>query len=256
VKHTDRCVFNSFDNVQHMASFSPMAKRIRQGSPVVVVAYLRVSTSAQELGPEAQRAQIESWAAREGARIAAWHVDAGVSGAAAIEDRPALGAALSSLREHGAGRLVVAKRDRVARDVVIAALVERAAAAAGARLVSADGTGNGDSPADAFMRTVIDGAAAYERGLIRARTKAALAAKAARGERTGAVPYGFRLADDGVRLEAEAGEQAVLVIVRELRSSGLSQRAIARILTARGHLSRAGKPFLQTQVARMCARAA
>ena len=50
--------------------------------------------------------------------------------------------------------------------------------ARGARLVSATGEGNGDSPADAFLRTVIDGAAQYERGLVRARTRAALAVKA------------------------------------------------------------------------------
>jgi len=41
-------------------------------------------------------------------------------------------------------------------------------------VVSASGEGNGDSPADAFIRTVIDGAAQYEHGLIRARTCAAL----------------------------------------------------------------------------------
>ncbi len=84
--------------------------------------------------------------------------------------------------------LVIAKRDRLARDVAVrdderAAKVRREGP-------GADGTANGDSPADAFMRTMLDGAAAYERALIRARTKAALAAKRARGERAGAVPYG------------------------------------------------------------------
>lgn len=183
-----------------------------------------------------------------------WHTDHGVSGATAIDARPGLCAALGALGELGAGILAVAKRDRVARDVVIAATVERAAASAGARVVSADGTGNGDSPADAFMRTVIDGAAAYERGLIRTRTKATLAAKATRGERVGEVPYGFRVAADGVHVEADDAEQAVLAAIRELRAAGLSQRAIARELTARGLLSRAGRPFQQTQVARMLAR--
>jgi DNA invertase Pin-like site-specific DNA recombinase len=231
-----------------------MAKRT--GNPRTAIGYLRVSTDEQRLGPEAQRAAIESWAAREGVQVTAWHVDHGISGATAIEARPALCSALADLRTQSAGVLVVAKRDRVARDVVIAAMVERAAAAAGARLVSADGTGNGDSPADAFMRTVIDGAAAYERGLIRARTTAALAAKAARGERTGEVRYGYRVAGDGVRIEADDAEQAVLAAVRELRAAGLSHRAIVRALAHRGLVSRAGRSFGQTQVARMLARAA
>lgn len=231
-----------------------MAKRT--GNPRTAIGYLRVSTDEQRLGPEAQRAAIEAWAAGEDVQVTAWHVDHGVSGATAIEARPALRAALADLRANGAGILVVAKRDRVARDVVIAAMVERAATAAGARLVSADGTGNGNSPADAFMRTVIDGAAAYERGLIRARTKAALGAKAARGERTGEVPYGFRLAADGVRIEADDAEQGVIAVVRELRAAGLSHRAIVRVLADRGLLSRAGRPLGQTQVARMLARTA
>ncbi len=212
---------------------------------------MRVSTEDQNLGPEAQRSALEAWAAREGVRIAAWHEDHGVSGAAPVESRPGLGAALTALRELGAGVLVVAKRDRVARDVVIAATVGRAAAAAGARLVSADGTGPGDTPADEFMRTVIDGAAAYERGLIRARTKAALGVKKARGERVGEVPYGYRVAADARALEENPAEQAVLAQVRELRAAGRSQRAIASDLAAAGLLSRAGKPFGQTQIARM-----
>jgi DNA invertase Pin-like site-specific DNA recombinase len=228
-----------------------MTKRARPGNASLAIGYLRVSTEDQRLGPEAQRVAVEAWAAREGVEVVAWQVDQGVSGATAIEARPGLCAALAALRERGAGVLVVAKRDRVARDVVIAAMVERAATAAGARLVSADGTGNGDSPADAFMRTVIDGAAAYERGLIRARTSAALAAKAARGERVGAVPYGFRVAADGVQLERDDAEQAVLVVVRELRAAGMSQRAIVSELAARGLVSRAGRPFQKTQIARM-----
>lgn len=231
-----------------------MAKRT--GNPKIAISYLRVSTDRQELGPEAQRASIEAWAAREGVSVASWHVDAGVSGASPIEARPGLLAAMAGLREIGAGVLLVAKRDRVARDVVIAATIERAAEAAGARLISADGTGNGDSPADAFMRTVIDGAAAYERGLIRARTKAALAAKAARGERTGEIPYGCRLAADGVRIEEDEAEQGVIAVVRELRAAGLSQRAIVRELGARGVVSRGGRPLVLSQVQRLLPRTA
>jgi len=233
-----------------------MSKRTRPGNPRVAIAYIRVSTDEQRLGPEAQRASIEAWAAREGVQVAAWHVDQGVSGGSSIEARAGLCAALASLGQHGAGLLVVAKRDRIARDVVIAATVERVAASNGAAVVSAAGEGNGTGPADAFMRTVIDGAAAYERALIRARTKAALAAKASKGERVGTVPYGYQLAVDGVSLEANTDEQAVLAIVRELRASGLSQRAIVAELTSRSLLSRAGRPFAQTQVARMLAHRA
>jgi hypothetical protein len=122
--------------------------------------------------------------------------------------------------------------------------VERAAVSAGARLVSAAGEGNGDSLADAFMRIVIDSAAQYEHGLIRARTLAALAAKRARGERVGAVPYGFALDRDGVRLVAAEREQAAIARARELRAIGLSLRAVALRLAVEGHVQPHGASLL------------
>src|SRR6202142_600108 len=230
-----------------------MSKRIRSGSPLVAVAYIRVSKDDQKLGPDAQRASIEAWAAREGVKVVAWHVDQGVCSVTAIDQRPALAAALGSLREHRAGVLVVAKRDRIARDVVLTAGVERAAGASGAVVVSAAGEGNGDPPADAFMRTVIDGAAAYERALIRARTKAALAAKSARGEKTGGdVPYGFAV-DGAGRLAPVEGEQAVIARARDLSAEGRSLRAGAPELGGGGQGAGTGKPFAAMQVSRMLA---
>ncbi len=228
-----------------------MSKRTPLGSPRVAVAYLRASKEEQRLSPEAQRAAIEAWSAREAVSVASWYVDQGVCSVTPIEGRPALLAAITALRESGAGVLVVAKRDRIARDVVLAAGVEREAARAGARLVSASGEGNGDSPADQFMRTVVDGAAQYERGLIRARTKAALAAKRARGEVVGQVPYGF--VREGDRLVPVPAEQATIARAREL-AEGRTLRALAALLTSEGHVSRSGRPFAAVQVARMLAR--
>ena len=232
-----------------------MARRTRPGDPLVAIAYLRVSTNDQHLGLDAQRATIEAWALREGVHVAAWHVDAGVSGAAELEDRPELVAALGGLRALRAGHLVIAKRDRVARDVPIAIMVERAVVAAGASLVSADGVGNGAEPADQLMRTVIDAMAAYERAMIRARTKAALRAKKAAGFRAGELPFGFSAGPAG-ELVASPGEQAVIAVVRELRASGLSLRAVVAECERRGVVSRSGKPLGLTQVVRIARAAA
>jgi len=233
-----------------------VTRRTRPGSAYVAIGYTRASTSTQDVSPLAQREAVERWAAAHGVRVVAWFEDLAVSGAAEIDERPGLLAALTALREHGAGVLAVAKRDRIARDVVIAATIERTAAASGARVISADGTGNGDSPADAFMRTVIDGASAYERALIRSRTRAALAMKKARGERVGTVPYGYRVSEDGRSLEVDDAEQAVLAEVRAMRAAGLSVRSIVAALAAKGLLSRKGKPFGLAQIHAMANRAA
>lgn len=225
-------------------------KRSRPGDPTLAVAYLRVSTEEQHLGPEAQRMAIDRWAEGAKVSVASWHTDAGVSGATELGDRPGLLAAFAELAARRAGVLVVAKRDRLARDVVVAATIERAAAHQGARVTSADGVGNGDSPADQFMRTILDGAAAYERALIRARTRAALKARRARGERAGEVPWGYGATPDGRLFEHEA-ERAVVERVVALRAGGASLRAIVRALAGEGAVSRARRPLQLTQVARI-----
>jgi hypothetical protein len=69
-----------FDNGIRGTNGNIVSKRNRPGNPTVAIGYVRVSTSAQELGPEAQRAQVEAWAVREGIQVAAWFVDAGVRG--------------------------------------------------------------------------------------------------------------------------------------------------------------------------------
>ena len=225
-------------------------KRTVAGDPLRAIAYLRVSTEDQRLGPEAQRAAIEVWAAREGVTVVSWHVDQGVSGAAPLESRPALGAAVATLRADNAGVLVVAKRDRLARDVVVAGMVERVVQRAGARVVAADGAGNGDAPADEFMRTILDGAAAYERALIRSRTRAALKAKRARGERAGNTPWGF-VADADGRLLPNEREVAAKGRATELVGQGVSLRKAGEVLAGEGYLGRSGKPLSHVQLLRM-----
>jgi len=219
------------------------------GNPLVAVGYLRMSKDDQKLSPAVQRASVEAWARAQGAHVVAWHLDDGVCSVTLVDKRPGLVAALGDLRVHGAGVLVVAKRDRLARDVVLTATIEGLVAGAGAHVVSAAGEGNGEAPADQFMRGVIDCAAQYERALIRARTKAALGALRAQGKRAGCIPYGKRLAADGVHLEPDEREQAVLARVAELHDAGLSVRGIAAQLRSEGIVGRAG-PLAPTQVQR------
>ena len=208
------------------------------------VAYLRVSTDEQALGPEAQRAAIAAWARARGVEIVAEYADFGVSGAAEVDARPGLLAAVAALKS--ADALIVAKRDRLARSLFAAAMIERLAEKAGARILSADGVGEGDGPEAEMMRGMLDVFAQYERALIRTRTKVALAAKADRGERvSGHNAYGLTDAD-----------APVLEAVRALRAEGLSVRAIAAELQARGFTTRKGTPLGATQVQRLLAREA
>jgi len=227
-----------------------MAKRRTAGDPKTAVAYLRVSTREQALGPEAQRKAIEEWAAREGIHVALYCVDQGKSGAAPILKRQGLQDALKAVRELGAGLLLVARRDRVGRDRTIAPMVERELATYGARLRSIAGEGtestDHDDPDAGLVSGMHDLLAEHYRKLIKHRTRAALAVKKARNERMGKVPIGFRVASDGVHLETDPAEQAILDRMLSLRASGLTQRGIVAVLAAESTYNpRTQRPFTQ-----------
>lgn len=228
-----------------------MAKRAKAGEATKVVLYVRVSTDEQALGPAAQRAAAQRWCEARGSQLVAVCEDLGVSGGAPLDKCPGLLSAMRELEAHGAGTLLVAKRDRLARDVVKAAMVEQLASRAGAVVVSAAGEGEGTDPAAALMRTMVDAFAQYERALIGARTKAALAVKKAKGERVGTIPYGWQLGADGVQLERCEAEQTVVAVIRGLRDEGMSLRAIVAELNARELLARNGGGWHLTQVVRV-----
>lgn len=223
----------------------------KQGDPLRAVAYVRVSTEEQANGPDAQRDAIAAWAARAGVRVVDWHEDR-ISGGAPAEDRPGLLDALCALRASGSGILVAAKRDRLARDVVVAATVERLAREAGARVVTADGVPAGDTPEGALMRTLLDAFAAYERAVIRARTRAALRSRAARFKRHARkAPFGWRW--EGEARVEDPDEQRQVREVLELRAGGATYAQIVGTLGAGGAACRSGRWHVN-QVRRILAR--
>lgn len=219
------------------------------------IAYIRVSTDDQHLGPEAQRAAIAEWAARSGNDIVATFADLGVSGAAPIDERPGMMDALDAVSELAAEVLVVAKRDRLARDVIVGAIVERMFAKAGAKILSADGVGDGDGPEAALMRRILDAFGEYERAIIRARTRAAIRVKRARGEPLCQyAPMGKRIVD-GMLIDDE-DEIATITLARRMRDKKKTLQQIADTLTGFGRLSRTGKPYKPAQVRAMIIRSA
>jgi len=226
-------------------------RRSPAGDEKKAVAYVRVSTDEQQLGPKAQQDSIRAWAEKRGVSIVAWCQDQGVSGAAELVDRPGLMAALDALGEHRAGLLVVAKRDRLARDVLKAGAIEAAAAARGARVVSADGVAEGTDPTAILLRQLLDSFAQFEREMIRARTRAALQAKKTRGELTGKPRLGTRLAGDGRTLEPHHPELRAIERAQQLRKRGLSLRAISARLAEEAILSRAARPYCPRSVSLM-----
>ena len=226
-------------------------RKTRPGHPKIAVAYQRASTDHQDLTEAAQRQAIERWADCHEVEVVGWHFDRSVSGTTPMAERPELIAAFTSIRTHGAGLLLVARRDRIARDAVEAGLIEREVRNKGAELISADGIANGEDAADHLLRGILDHVSAYEVAAIRTRIRSALAVKKTRGERVGGIPYGHSLHDDGVHLVAVDEEQEVIELARELRHEGMTYRAVAEALEGLGHLARTGSRFHPQQISRM-----
>jgi len=205
-----------------------------------VVGYIRVSTDRQMesgLGLEAQKRDIERYAEKNGYKIASFYQD-GTCGADPLEDRPCLMEALNSLRKGDI--LLVAKRDRLARGDTMA-LIQMMVNKKKARIISSAGEGtegDQDDPISYMLRGMTDLFAGFEWLLIKSRTKAALSAKKAKGERVGHIPFGYQLASDGIHLETNELEQSALSQMQELRRNGLSIREVAVEMNQRGTLNR------------------
>jgi DNA invertase Pin-like site-specific DNA recombinase len=142
-----------------------------------LIPYYRVSTQRQGrsgLGLEAQRAAVTRFAEAEGLTIGPEFIEIETGkGADALDRRPQLAAALAEAKRRKAS-VVVAKLDRLSRDVAfIAGLMAQRVPFVVAEL---------GIDADPFMLHVYAALAEKERAMISTRTKAALAAAKARGK--------------------------------------------------------------------------
>jgi len=220
------------------------------------VVYCRVSLDKQAekgVSLDAQQAKAKAYAELYDLDIVEVVIDAGVS--AKTLARPGLERALGMLKAGKAEALLVVKLDRLTRSVAdLGRLVERYFAPGKAALLSVGEQIDTRSAAGRLVLNVLASVSQWEREAIGERTSAALQHKASQGEYIGGdAPYGYRLAPDGERLEPHPPEQALLVEARRLRKAGLSLRAIARKLEARGFRTRTGRPFAPVQVQRMVA---
>lgn len=216
------------------------------------IAYYRVSTQRQGrsgLGLEAQKEAVRTFmAGRADAQVIAEFVEV-ESGRKA--DRVKLTSAMLMARmTHGT--LLIAKLDRLARDAHFLLGLEKA----GIDFVAAD------MP---FANRVTIGVMALvaeeEARAISSRTKAALAARKARGLPLGNLAT-LRPADPETLTRAraawsrKAAEHAEMVLpaVQEMRAAGLSLRATAGEMTARGFTTVKGGQWTAAQVSAVLRR--
>lgn len=196
------------------------------------IVYYRVSTKGQGLGIDAQRDIVARYLApADGAVISEYtEVESG-----RCSTRPQLLKALEECKRTG-GTLVVAKLDRLARNVLlIAKLMESKV-----DFICCD-----MPHANKFTLHVMAAMAEYEASLISERTKAALQVVKARGKKLGGrrekPPTFVSKEAKAARLEASYGR--AIPVIRLMKEQGASLREIADRLNKDGIRTPSGKNF-------------
>lgn len=152
--------------------------------PGRVFAYVRASTSKQIASPENQKAAIAEYAARHGLNVDGYFVDPATSSKLDLFDRPAGKKLLVELRPGDV--LIVAKLDRLSRSYIEFAttlgMLEKRKIVLHVCDMPA-GVFDPTNPISMLLIQILVSFANFERTMIRTRTKEALHAIKARGER-------------------------------------------------------------------------
>lgn len=224
------------------------------------IGYVRVSTREQReegISPEVQVASIQRYAALAGLELLDTVSDLGVSAGKPLARRRGGQRVLAAVEEGEVEAVVAIRLDRLFRNAVDCLQVVEGwdKADVGLHLVNQGGSSiDTRSATGRFLLTIMAGVAEMERAITRERVLDALEHKQERDERTGTVPYGYRVWEgDGKRLVEDDAEQAVIRYVFERRAAGASYRALAAEMNERGIPCR-GEQWSHTTLHRLVKR--
>jgi DNA invertase Pin-like site-specific DNA recombinase len=219
--------------------------------------YLRVSTEGQigadRYGLESQRSDIEVFAAASGHEIIAWYTDAGLSGGTI--ERPDLQHLLHDATLRGFEICVVAKLDRLSRDLGDQLWLEKELMKKGVQVISATEPFNGQTSIDCMVRQILGAVAQQEKSRIAERLSNGRKAKARQGGYAGgAAPIGYTAVRGQKALIVDPQKAVVVQRVFALHSEKSSLQAIADRLNIEGYTTAQGATWRKTQVARVLSR--
>ena len=202
------------------------------------IIYTRTSTANQTDGHQAQQDACERFALSAGLEVKAVYSDT-ISGAADLDKRSGLMSAVGSLSK--GDTLIIFRRDRLGRDVVKNAIIEKIVKQSGSRIHSLD-VGSSDTKESALLCTLLDAFSAYERSVIMARVAANVESKRARGLCVGNTGLGqTKVEREGLTyVERDDEESEKLSLVRSWRAEGLTYKQLVERCAQEGITTRTG----------------
>lgn len=211
-----------------------------------VIAYVRVSTEGQAMddkfGIDSQKALITDYCKTHDMAISEWYVDRGESGVK--ENRPQLDAILyGDVRNPPVEAVVVAKSDRVARDIKLYYYFMMLLEKRGLALISAtEEVVNDDTGLGNVYKALMLFVAEQERQNIMKRTSGGRAVKAKRGGYAGGrAPYGYNVLDG--RLVVNPDEANIVREIFAKKEKGDTYLGIVSDLNNRGIPTKMGKSW-------------
>lgn len=219
----------------------------------VAIAYVRRSKESGErtVSLDDQTARVRAYVDAQGWKLGELIVDDGISGGR----RERFDRIRAAVATNKATAVVCYHLDRFARDVAGLLDTLRGFSRRGVELhVVGRGRIEAETAAG-FLTTSVEAVLAeHYRRVVGEKTRDALAHLRTSGRRyTNVLPFGWRLAANGVDLVPEPTEQAALATARELRASGASLWKVSAALAELGFVASSGKPFDAKTVSRFLA---
>lgn len=209
-----------------------------------VIAYIRVSTDGQlgddKFGLEAQREQIIDYCAKNDMNIVKWYSDEGESGA---KYRPGFDEIVyGDVTNPPYEAVVVAKSDRVARDINVYFYYQGALLRKNIELISITEDFGQFGVFANMLKAFTLTCAEMERENINKRTSAGRTVKSLQGGYSGGrAPFGYKVQEH--RFVIDETQADIVRLIFHMKSDGYKFREIVDELNSKGHKNKSGSKW-------------
>src|SRR3990172_3285507 len=217
-----------------------------------IAGYCRVSSDKQAnegMSIEVQESQIRKYAELYDVELMEIVVDAGES--AKNLKRPGMQKIIGLMDSGLCDGILMVKLDRLTRSVKDLCYLLEKYFSKDKILISVQEKIDTNSAMGRMVMNVVMSISQWEREATSERTKAILQHKKGNGERIGNIPFGYKLASDGVHLEEDLSEQRVIDFIKTGRLTGKTLAEISVDLANEQLYSRYYKPFNLSQISKM-----